>query len=71
MASDHFMAVGLDQFIIDQDDEDCPEVGIHLAAWRGDINQLNELLTFHKEHIQVKCNLSLSPLYLAKYVHDI
>ena len=25
MASDHFMAVGLDQYIIDQDDEDCPD----------------------------------------------
>ena len=23
------------QFMIDQDDEDCPEVGLHLAAWQG------------------------------------
>ena len=54
MASDHYMAVGVDQYIIDQDDEDCPEIGLHLAAWKGDAVQLEELLTCHKDHVRVK-----------------
>ena len=59
MASDHYMAVGLEQYIIDMDDEDCPEVGVHLAAWKGDAVQLQELLTCHKDHVQVN-----KPMYL-------
>ena len=47
------MAVGVDQYIIDRDDEDCPEIGLHLAAWKGDAVQLEELLTCHKDHVQV------------------
>ena len=53
MASDHYMAVGVEQYIIDRDDEDCPEIGLHLAAWKGDTVQLEELLTCHKDHVQV------------------
>ena len=65
MASDHYMAVGLEQYIIDMDDEDCPEVGVHLAAWKGDAVQLQELLTCHKDHVQVN-----KPMYL-KYAVGI
>ena len=64
MASDHYMAVGVDQYIIDQDDEDCPEIGLHLAAWKGDAVQLEELLTCHKDHVQVKRHRST---YLSTY----
>ena len=53
MASDHYMAVGVEQYIIDRDDEDCPEIGLHLAALKGDAVQLEELLTCHKDHVQV------------------
>ena len=69
MASDHFMAVGVDQYIIDQDDEDCPEIGLHLAAWKGNAVQLEELLTCHKDHVQVDrhsstCQQSIYPTFV-------
>ena len=43
----------LDHYIIDTEDEDCPEVGVHLAAWRGDTRQLEELLTCHRYQARV------------------
>ena len=59
MASDHYMAVGVEQYIIDRDDEDCPEIGLHLAALKGDAVQLEELLTCHKDHVQVDTDQAL------------
>ena len=69
MASDHYMAVGVEQYIIDRDDEDCPEIGLHLAALKGDAVQLEELLTCHKDHVQVDrhistCQQSLYPTFV-------
>ena len=63
------MAVGVEQYIIDQDDEDCPEIGLHLAAWKGDAVQLEELLTCHKDHVQVDrhsstCQQSIYPTFV-------
>ena len=69
MASDHYMAVGVDQYIIDRDDEDCPEIGLHLAAWKGDAVQLEELLTCHKDHVQVEIGQTQFNM-LTKYVCD-
>ena len=69
MASDHYMAVGVEQYIIDRDDEDCPEIGLHLAALKGDAVQLEELLTCHKDHVQVDrhistCQQSIYPTFV-------
>ena len=58
----------LGDFIIDLEDEDCPEVGVHLAAWRGDIVQLEELLTLHREHVNIDSRVRpflATPLRLA------
>ena len=68
MASDHYMAVGLEQYIIDMDDEDCPEVGVHLAAWKGDAVQLQELLTCHKDHVQVNKPIFTSNMLLGLWI---
>lgn len=62
------MAVGVEQYIIDRDDEDCPEIGLHLTAWKGNAVQLEELLTCHKDHVQVDSRVRpflSSPLRLA------
>jgi len=32
------------QFMIDQEDEDCPEVGLHLAAWQGRLELVQQEL---------------------------
>ena len=32
------------QFMIDQDDEDCPEVGLPLAAWQGRLELVQQEL---------------------------
>ena len=72
MASDHYMAVGVDQYIIDQDDEDCPEVGLHLAAWKGHAVQLEELLTCHKDHVQVNWqHTSRTYIYISSALHAV
>ena len=34
----------LANFIIDLEDEDCPKFQLHLAAYQGDIPQLNALM---------------------------
>ncbi|HIE82491.1 MAG TPA: hypothetical protein EYQ00_00980 [Dehalococcoidia bacterium] len=34
----------LANFIIDLEDEECPNFGLHLAAYQGDIPQLKQLL---------------------------
>ena len=58
----------LANFIIDLDDEDCPNFGLHLAAYQGDNLQLKELLKQpeYKENIDARIRPFLAtPLRLA------
>ena len=58
----------LANFIIDLEDESCPNFGLHLAAYQGDIDQLNDLLSAPEqlEHINARIRpFSATPLRLA------
>ena len=58
----------LANFIIDLEDEECPNFGLHLAAYQGDIAQLNELLSKpeYRENIDAKIRpFKATPLRLA------
>ena len=55
-------------FIIDLEDEECPDFGLHLAAYQGDLQQLQELLKQpqYKENIDARIRpFSATPLRLA------
>lgn len=58
----------LANFIIDLEDEECPNFGLHLAAYQGDIVQLKLLLKNpdYREHIDARIRPFLAtPLRLA------
>ena len=58
----------LANFIIDLEDEECPNFGLHLAAYQGDIPQLLEFLKDpeYKDNIDARIRPFLaSPLRLA------
>ncbi len=58
----------LANFIIDLEDEDCPDFSLHLAAYQGDITQLKDLLNSeeHKKNIDTRIRPFLAtPLRLA------
>ncbi len=58
----------LANFIIDLEDEDCPDFSLHLAAYQGDIAQLKDLLNSeeHKKNIDTRIRPFLAtPLRLA------
>ena len=40
-------------FIIDLEDEDCPESGVHVAAYQGQVEELEALL--RDESVKAKC----------------
>ena len=53
-------------FIIDIDDEECPEFGLHLAAYQGDVALLQDLLQKHPDLINSRIRPFLAtPLRLA------
>ena len=53
-------------FIIDIDDEDCPEFGLHLAAYQGDLPMLKRMIEEHGDLINTRIRPFLStPLRLA------
>ena len=61
MAADFRMVVGggggvrsdLANFIIDLEDEDCPESAVHVAAYQGQVEELEALL--RDESVRAKC----------------
>ena len=58
----------LASFIIDLEDEECPNFALHLAAYQGDIPQLEDLLKKpeYKENIDARIRPFLAtPLRLA------
>ena len=58
----------LASFIIDLEDEECPDFALHLAAYQGDLQQLTDLLKTpeYKEKIDVRIRPFLAtPLRLA------
>ena len=58
----------LANFIIDLEDEECPNFGLHVAAYQGDILQLKDLLSKpeYKENIDARIRPFLAtPLRLA------
>ena len=58
----------LTNFIIDLEDEDCPDFGLHLAAYQGDTQLLQQLLAQpnYKENIDARIRpFSATPLRLA------
>ena len=48
-------------YIIDVDDEDCPEFGLHLASYQGDLNMLNQLLTSSSEDVKNTIDTRIRP----------
>lgn len=55
-------------FIIDLEDEECPNFGLHVAAYQGDIEQLKEFLKEpeYRENIDARIRPFLAtPLRLA------
>lgn len=58
----------LANFIIDLEDEECPDFSLHLAAYQGECDQLQELLKDpeHRKNIDAQIRpFSATPLRLA------